>query len=260
MSADSAPRRPKPAPKSEQPTRAPMFEVREQPRGPLSLVVESPERFEIRLNDTEINNDNDAGWWVDPALRLLPFDNANLRPGINSLRLSTTFREDSDIEAAYILGEFHAQTKGTNVIIDGDAKALGLGDWTRRGLPFYGGAIAYRFQTTPTPQKGERVMLSAPDFNGAMIRVLINGMDAGYLAWPPYETDITKFLRPGVPAEITLELFGSRRNTFGPLHQTNLNPHWIWPHNFVTEGADWSDGYRVKPCGLMKPPQLLYQK
>jgi hypothetical protein len=98
-------------------------------------------------------------------------------------------------------------------------------------------------------------LLEAGEFKGTTVRVLVNGAHAGYLSWPPYELDITDLLKE-TTNEITLVVYGSRRNTFGPLHQKTLEPHGTGPDNFVTEGADWTDNYVLKPCGLLAPPTL----
>jgi hypothetical protein len=46
-------------------------------------------------------------------------------------------------------------------------------------------------------KKGERVFLRIPGFRGSAIRLRLENKQAGIIAWPPYEIDITDFLKTG---------------------------------------------------------------
>jgi hypothetical protein len=140
-------------------------------------------------------------------------------------------------------------------------RALKPGDWTAQGLPFYGGAVTYRFKARPLPAADEHVFIATPDFKGALARVLVGGREAGFLPWPPYELDLTPWLAgAGREIEIALEVFGSRRNAFGPLHLADPNPLWTGPAEFVSQGDLWREAYQLKPCGLLRPPALVYRQ
>lgn len=230
------------------------FNVATLPTGAMYLALETPRRFVITLNGHDIATDADTGWWVDPAIRMLPLDTSLLKKGENVVETALDFRCDDNLEAMYLLGDFgvNAGKKRSTIVA---ATAAGIGDWREHSMPFYGGAMAYRFKTTTKAKQGERVLLEASEFEGATVRVLVNGTHAGYLSWPPYELDITDLLKE-TTNEITLVVYGSRRNTFGPLHQKTLEPHGTGPDNFVTDGADWTDNYVLKPCGLLAPPAL----
>lgn len=230
------------------------FDVERFPAGAMHLALETPRRFVLTLNGHDIATDADSGWWVDPAIRMLPLDTALLKKGENIIEAALDFRCDDNLEAFYLLGDFGVAANKKRSSITAVSEPC-VGDWRNAGMPFYGGAVAYRFKTGVSMKKGERVFIQAPDFKSATVRVLVNGNHAGYLSWPPYEADITAFLG-NTTNEITLVLYGSRRNTFGPLHQKTLEPHGTGPSNFVTEGADWTDGYVLKPCGLLAPPTL----
>ncbi len=230
------------------------FDVSALPQGPVHLALETPRRYVITLNGYDVSTDAEAGWWVDPAIRMVPLDSSVLTKGKNVIEASLDFRSDDNLEAMYLLGEFGV-TLGKKRTALTALPPLGVGDWCAQGLPFYGGAATYRYKTSLTPKKGERVVLAAPEFEGATVHVLVNGKDAGYLSWPPYELDITACLDNG-PADIALTVFGSRRNCFGPLHQKTATPPAIGPNNFVTEGKDWTDHYVLKPCGLLAHPVL----
>ena len=230
------------------------FDMAALPEDAVYLALETPRRFVLTLNGHDIATDADVGWWVDPAIRKLPLDVSLLQKGENILEASLDFRCDDNLEAMYLLGNFGVSA-GKQCATITAVSTVGIGDWRNFNLPFYGGAVAYRFKTGLTAKKGERVFLEAPEFEGTTVRVLVNGKHAGYLSWSPYEVEITQHLTAATN-EITLVLYGSRRNTFGPLHQKTPEPQGIGPGNFVTEGDDWSDEYVLKPCGLLAPPTL----
>lgn len=236
------------------------FDVESLPRGPVALVLETPERFTVRLNESTLSLDNSDGWWVDPCLRRTPIDPALLRVGANVVDLSIDFAPSDDLEAAFLIGDFGARVEGTRCILTDSPVREGLGNWVERGLPFYGGSATYRFAAHVAVGEGERVFVAAPGFKGSVVRVLVEGRPAGYLAWAPYELDITGPLAGRSEVEIALEVFGSRRNCFGPLHQTNPDPWGVGPGNFTTDGADWSEDYVLKACGLLTPPELIYRR
>lgn len=232
------------------------FQAAEMLEGPIWLALEAPRRYVITLNGHEINTDADMGWWVDPAIRKLPLDPAALVVGDNCLECALDFRSDDDLEAMYLLGGFGVAVKGDRATLLNQPEC-GLGDWRDLMMPFYGAAMVYRYKTRSKPRPGERVIISAADFAGTAIRVLVNGVTAGYLSWPPYELDITDYFERG-ETDIALELFGSRRNCFGPLHQKESEPQGIGPPNFTTTGGDWSDAWVTRPVGLFANPTLKF--
>jgi hypothetical protein len=105
---------------------------------------------------------------------------------------------------------------------------------------------------------GRRVVVNVSDYLGAAVKVWVDGKEAGYAAWPPYQVDITHLLKSGKGSYgLRIEVLGHRRNSHGPLHHTNKHPVWTGPYEFVSEGRLWTDGYQLVPCGLLKPPELM---
>ncbi len=234
------------------------FEVDTLPEGPVDVAMEAPGRFVTTLNGHFVNPDKDNGWWVDPCLRRVPIDNSHLRNGENLLECVTDFREDDDLEALYLLGDFGVELRKGRPVIMGRRAPAGVGDWRGQQLPFYGGAVSYRYRIGAAAKPGERVVLQVSQMKGAVARILVDGCEAGCAAWPPYEVDLTQQL-DGASHELTLELFGTRRNTFGPLHFADPDPPAIGPGHFVSEGDEWTDSYVLKPAGLLSHPVLLFQ-
>ncbi len=57
-------------------------------------------------------------------------------------------------------------------------------------------------------------------------------------------------------SKINLELILTRRNTFGPLHQIPIHTPSYGPLNFITEGDQFSEEYKLIPSGLLTSPQI----
>ena len=241
------------------------FAVEHLPASAVLLALETPARFNIRLNGSPISTLEDTGWWVDKAIRLLPLDAALLKVGHNTINLEIDYTADDGLETIFLLGHFGvrvSQTEPATSTVPALTKLppkLGMSNWVGQGLPFYAGAVSFHYPLQIKPAAGERVFVEAPAWAGACLRVLLNGREAGLLGWPPYELDITDYLQPGAN-RLTLAVIGHRRNAFGPLHlKLPHAPEWTGPAQFITQGDLWMDEYKLVPCGLLKPPRISYR-
>jgi hypothetical protein len=236
------------------------FRVDELPPGPLMLAMESPHRFKISLNGQLIPPDNDAGWWVDPSIRLLPLDEAVLVRGENALLMAGEMDQEMDLEACYLLGEFAVRLDGANAAIAGGLPVVRFGDWTEQGLPFYAGSVVFRTEVALEPAEGERVFVEVPQFAGACVRVLVGGREAGIIGWQPHEVEITDFVADKPIVDIAVEVISHRRNAFGPLHHTQTRPRYVGPHTFITRDEEWQDEYSLVPAGCLAPPRVSVRR
>ncbi len=232
--------------------------VRNVPQGPVDLALETPERFDVRLNGSRLTTNEDGAWWVDPCLQKLPVPPGLLVPGENTLSLRIDYTEDDGLETCFLLGRFGVQLAGNRPEIVEPPATLEPGDWCGQGLPFYTGSVAYRLPARFKARKRERLVLRFDSHRSSLIRVSCGGKLAGYAAWPPYEVDVTDVLDG--KSDLCIEVFGSRRNAFGPLHLVDPNPVWTGPEAFVSEGDRWRDEYHLKPCGLVTWPLLVTYK
>jgi len=231
------------------------FEVEEMPFGPCHLVIEKPERYEIRLNGALLEEDEDEGWWIDCSFRRIRVAPWLLRQGRNELVLRIDYTDTDRLEAAYLTGEFGFKWEGTTAVVTAAPTTLKLGNWVPQGLACYSGALAYTTTFRTTVQKGRRVVLEVPAWEGVLLRGRVNGRDCGAVAWPPYEVDITDALRSGANT-LAIEIVSSRRNLLGPLHLSDVYPTWTGPGEFVLTDKRWTDKYVSVPYGLMKPPVI----
>jgi len=91
------------------------------------------------------------------------------------------------------------------------------------------------------------------EWNGSVSEVRVNGEKAGLIAWPPYELDVTSFLKDG-ENEVEVEVTGSLKNTFG--HFYSDNDSWIFgPHtwNNAPEKIPSASEYFLMDYGLFEP-------
>jgi hypothetical protein len=86
------------------------------------------------------------------------------------------------------------------------------------------------------------------------VRVLVDGEQAGVIAWEPNEVEITRLLKDK-PSELAIEVLGHRRNSHGPLHNSEKWPHWTGPWEYKDPNR-WFEGYQLVPCGLMRAPRI----
>jgi len=140
-------------------------------------------------------------------------------------------------------------------------RSLALGDWTVQGLPFFSGSVCYERSLPVERGSKDRVFVQVPDYRGSAVRVLVNGTEAGVIAWEPNEVEVTAFVPEGSSlAEIRIEVASHRRNSHGPLHYAQDWPAWTGPGEYRSTGDSWTEGYHLVPCGLMKPPAIVVRR
>ena len=236
------------------------FRVEAVPTGELFLGLERPDTFRVALNGVPASTDAECGWWVDRSLRRIPLDPALLREGDNELLLECDYAEDhSGLEIVYLLGQFGTRVEGTDVVMTAPPTKLSLGDWCEQGLAFYSGSVTYRQTLSPRLAPGERLFVRVPSYRGVAVRVLVDGVPAGIVAWEPHEVEITELVGAG-RAALQIEVIGHRRNSHGPFHLSEKWPTWTGPGQYQAEGDAWFEGYQLVPCGLMAPPELITRR
>lgn len=76
----------------------------------------------------------------------------------------------------------------------------------------------------------------------------------GIIGWKPNKLDVTEYLKG--KDELIVEAVLTRRNAFGPLHNTPYSRVSAPPH-FISEGENFTLNYMLYPTGIMKNPELL---
>jgi len=233
------------------------FDVATVPDGQVLLGLEEPHRYQIRFNGVRVSADAECGWWVDSSLRTVPLDAALIRPGQNEIALECKYDEKHPgLEIIYLLGDFGAVVKGTRALVTERVGSLRLGDWVEQGLPFYAGSVRYLKKIRPSIKGRQRLFVRIPDYRGAAIRVLVDGKEAGFRAWEPYEVDVTELVSGASDVTLAIEVIGHRRNSHGPLHAGKK--FLLYTGQAQYEGYEGTvAGYQLVPCGLMAAPELI---
>ena len=136
---------------------------------------------------------------------------------------------------------------------------LTLGNWVTKGFACYSGAMTYAARFSNPAGKKQRLFLEIPEWQGVLLKVRVNGAEAGTVAWPPYEIDLTDVAAPGAN-RLEIEIVSSRRNLLGPLHLKEKLPGWTGWGQFIAGGDDITERYVSLPYGLMAPPVLSVRK
>jgi len=241
----------------------------------LRLVMEYPDRYDIRVNGRPVRY-NGAEPWLD--LRWLPIDIASVvRPGRNVVELRLRdwrprpISDDAakeafvELEALYLVGDFAVSAVETTErpvcpawsrnglppvrvrCFAGDAfrlaapRPLAPGDTTTQGLPFYAGRLRI---AVPLPaarcDDNDRWLLAVDAHDAAVAEVTIDGEAVGHFVAHPYEVDVTEAMRGGARAA-HVTLYGTLRNLLGPHHHVEGELPAVTPHNFLPAFAATDD-------------------
>lgn len=230
------------------------------------LALESADQFRIAVNGHDVPY-RDIGWWKDSSFRKV-----DIRPfvvrGENEIRLKRRFFQsrhvydtlfgkdvyetelnkltyDVELESIYLVGDFGVvsdapfepmprgalYTKGPFAVVDAP-RAMHAGNFTSQGLAFFAGRLVLSQPIVVPKAAGRRVLLDLGRPDAAMVRVRVNGRDAGVLLWPPFEADVTDLAQPG-ENKLELELFASNRNLLGPHHHKRGELYSVGPGSFT---------------------------
>jgi hypothetical protein len=216
-------------------------------------VVERPELWTVSINDSLIEKE-DGEYWIDIDYPVYKIGQL-LKHGRNTITLrAERMSIFAEIMPVYILGDFIVRPidKGFE-IANGSLSAPG--SWADAGYPFYSDKISYS-QKYSIEKGNASFKVKLTGWNGTIAEVLVNKQEAGIIAWPPEELDLTKMLRDG-ENEISVRIVGSLKNTFGYFYEDNNK--WIHgPHdwNRAPEQQPGMDQYYFMDYGLFSPFDL----
>lgn len=233
------------------------------------LGLEDAASTKIRWNGREIFSDPD-GFYVDKAIEkvLLP----GLLAGENLLEITVPLGRRTNLEPMYLLGDFGVEIWGTRKLLVPRRNKIGFGDITPQGFPFYTGNLEYSFlvetdgseadgtgrERCPDGREcgcaGAEAEISVPRYRGGLIKVFVDGREAGNIVFSPYKLSLGR-LSPG-RHWITLRLYGTRQNGFGQLHHTPGVWFYQGPNSWRSSGELWCYEYQLKEFGILSTPRL----
>jgi hypothetical protein len=206
----------------------------------VKMVVERQHLWKVSVNGTEVKAE-DGKWWID---RLFNVFNIGLlvRQGQNTITLTATpMRIHSEVEPVYITGNFSVTPAKKGFIIEAPASVLKTGSWKNQGLPFYSWGVTYSREFNIDASEGTWEV-SLGKWNGTIAEVYVNDQPATVIAFPPYKTDVSALIRPGLN-KIDVKVIGSLKNLLGPHHNNppvGIAGPWLWRNiNKYPGGADY---------------------
>lgn len=211
----------------------------------VKLGLEDAALASIRLNGQKVETAVD-GWYVDRCIETVPLP--GLTAGENVLEIDVPIGRRTNLECFYLLGDFGVRVCGTEKIVTSPVRKLGWGDIVGQGLPFYTGNLLYAFKVR---SDGE-FTLRVPQYRGGLIKVLVDGREAGNIVFSPYELTV----KAAGEHLVQLKLYGTRQNGFAQLHHTPGVYFYQSPNSWRSAGDLWSYEYRFKPAGILKSPEI----
>jgi len=214
----------------------------------VQLAVEDLDTLQITWNGAAVNT-SPTGHYVDEAIQTIAL--GKLNAGANTLEITLPFGKATTVESCFILGDFGVHVRGRLAEITPPVRELAWGDWTAQGLPFYGGNVVYH-AAVELPQG--HYALEATHFAQPVLAVTANARDCGIIAISPWRTELGEL--HGL-AQVDVTACGNRINTFGALHNCELERTWHGPGAWRVQSASWTNEYRLTPSGVLKAPVLL---
>lgn len=191
-------------------------------------VVERPHLWTVSVNGKEVKAEV-GKWWLDRAFGVFNIRSL-VKKGDNTISLKVLpMKIHAEIEPVYIVGDFSVKPAEKGWSVEAPVKLLAPGSWKEQGMPFYSWGVTYSKEFTIEKSEGN-YSVSLNNWKGTIAEVTVNGKSATVIAFPPYRTDVTGLIKPGLN-KVEVKVLGSLKNLLGP-HFNNPAPGfvspWLW--------------------------------
>lgn len=171
-------------------------------------------------------------YWVDKCFKIF---SAKLKKGENIISVPVDFKQSTNLEAVYVLGDFGVQLPNRIVPIPDKLSPKNI---EKQGLPFYSGAVCFY-----TGVRTGSVTVHVDALHGADVH-LSDGTQDEIIAFPPYEKSLS------LNGELVVTLECTRRNTFGPHHLVPYPRNAYGPDAWISEGKSRTEDYVITEQGV----------
>jgi hypothetical protein len=224
---------------------------------PISVVIENLMLGNLHINGQAVRLEK-AGWHWDTGFGQIGITEL-VKPGENVIDFALNYGILSEIESAYLIGDFGVRFKNhLETELVEEPKTLTAGSWTRQGYPFYAGAIVYQGQFHLDFRPGTRgaVALRLNRPAGVLFHVRLNGEPAGDLRWRPWRLDLTEKARAGMN-NLEIEVASSLQNSHGPLHLADGEDCSAQGPNAFEDPGLLMESYALAETGLLGGAEIL---
>lgn len=240
----------------------------------ISLVIETPEKFDIFLNDAPVKNETE-GYYRDKSFKVVPLPD-KLKKGRNEIVCVMDFKQsasvyenvekslvfeseknkltyDDEIECIYLLGEFGVKTSGkfqnlerNAVQFDGEfslckkPEKIFMKSIIPQGFPFFSGKITLKKTFIADKKMTENPYIRFDKISATYVKTTINNTTSAPVFAAPYEIPANG-LKEGENS-IEIEFTGTLRNLLGPHHLKTGESYTANPGEFFNESAIWCKG------------------
>jgi hypothetical protein len=215
----------------------------------LKAVVERTSLWTVSVNGVEVKAE--AGkWWLDRSFSVFNIGTLAIT-GENTITLKASpMKIHAEVEPVYIVGDFSVKSADKGWQIEAPVSVYKTGSWKTQGLPFYSWGVTYSKEFNIDKAEGNWEV-SLGKWNGTVAELTVNGKSATVIAFPPYISDVTGLIKPGIN-KIDVKVIGSLKNLLGP-HHNNLKPGLVSPGSWrnVKSYPSGTD-YQLLDYGLME--------
>jgi hypothetical protein len=220
----------------------------------LAIVIERPDLYAITCNGTKVSAKEKA-WWLDKAFGRIDITKA-VQLGENIVTIQAApFTIYHELEPAYVLGTFRLQAADSGFVILGESEpALTVGSWKGQGYPFYCAGVSYGCKFNVSSRRSGKYVVELGKWCGSVAEVIVNNKSAGYIAYQPWQCDVTEFIKRGTNT-VEVRVIGTLKNTLGPHHSGTLRGS-AWPASFQKapeNGPPPGSSYDTIDYGLFEP-------
>lgn len=186
----------------------------------IRAVVERPWLWTVSVNGIEVKPE-EGQWWLDRSFGIFRIGQL-IRSGSNTINVTASpMKIHAEIEPVYIIGDFSVVPEEKGWGIAPPVKTLSMGSWKEQGLPFYSWGVTYSREFNVENADG-KWLVGLGKWNGTVAELYVNGEMSELMAFPPYKTDVSQFIKPG-RNKIEVKVIGSLKNLLGP-HHNNPDP------------------------------------
>ena len=191
----------------------------------LKAVIERPSNWIVTVNGTEVNAEP-GRWWLDREMKVFNIGNF-IKQGANTIMLKASpMKVHAEVEPVYLVGDFSLIPDKKGWRIKKPTGVYTLDSWKEQEMPFYSWGVTYSRDYSIEKADGDWAV-SLNKWSGTVAEVYVNGQKADPIAFPPYTTDVTGLIKPGIN-KVEIKVIGSLRNLQGP-HHSIPNPGFVTP-------------------------------